>query len=170
MDDHQDQVPGRAPDRQKSLTTMPSRCLIAAVALALVLIATLGATPAATETAVDQSRYPNWKGQWIRVGSGQGAPWDPSRPGGRGQNAPLTKEYQAIFEANLEDQAAGGQGTDPSYTCIPDGMPRAMNVIFPMEIVIQPNITYIMIEYLSMLRRIHTDGRNWPKVAEPSFM
>src|SRR5215475_8175684 len=49
-------------------------------------------------------------------------------------------------------------------------MPRAMNVIFPMEIIIQPNITYVMIEYLSMLRRIYTDGRNWPKDAEPSFM
>src|SRR5260370_13266427 len=73
-------------------------------------------------------------------------------------------------EANLKDQAAGGQGTDPTYTCIPDGMPRAMNVIFPMEIIIEPNITYIMIEYLSMLRRIYTDGRSWPKDAEPSFM
>jgi len=49
-------------------------------------------------------------------------------------------------------------------------MPRAMNVIFPMEIIIQPNITYIMIEYLSMLRRIYTDGRAWLKDAEPSFM
>ena len=27
-----------------------------------------------------------------------------------------------------------------------------------------------MIEYLSMLRRIYTDGRSWPKDAEPSFM
>jgi hypothetical protein len=61
-------------------------------------------------------------------------------------------------------------GHGPTYTCIPDGMPRAMNVIFPMEIVIQPNITYVMIEYLSMLRRIYTDGRNSPKDAEPSFM
>jgi len=49
-------------------------------------------------------------------------------------------------------------------------MPRAMNVIFPMEIVIQPQITHMMIEYLSMLRRIYTDGRDWPENAEPSFM
>src|SRR5260370_7469817 len=73
-------------------------------------------------------------------------------------------------EANLKDQAAGGQGADPTYTCIPDGMQRAMDVIFQMEIIIEPNITYIMIEYLSMLRRIYTDGRSWPKDAEPSFM
>ena len=100
---------------------------------------------------------------------GVGNQWDTSKPPRQGQ-APLTPEYQAIYEANLKDQAAGGQGTDPTYTCIPDGMPRAMNVIFPMEIVIQPNITHIMIEYLSMLRRIHTDGRDWPENAEPSFM
>ena len=148
---------------------MPSRCLIAAVALASVLVAALGATPAAAETAADQSRYPNWKGQWIRVGSGQGAPWDPSRPGGRGQNAPLTAEYQAIFEANLEDQAAGGQGTDPSFRCIPAGMPRVMIAVQPMEIVITPETTYILLELFTTLRRVYTDGRDWPKHIEPSF-
>jgi hypothetical protein len=61
-------------------------------------------------------------------------------------------------------------GTDPTYSCIPDGMPRAMNVIFPMEIIIQPKITHILIEYLSMLRRIYTDGRDWPADQDPSFM
>jgi len=69
---------------------------------------------------------------------------------------PLTPEYQAIYEANLKDQAEGGQGTDPTFICIPDGMPRAMNVIFPMEIVIQPKTTHMMIEYRSMLRRVFT--------------
>ena len=49
-------------------------------------------------------------------------------------------------------------------------MPRAMNVVFPMEIVILPNTTYMMIEYLGMLRRVYTDGRAWPKDAESSFM
>jgi hypothetical protein len=49
-------------------------------------------------------------------------------------------------------------------------MPRAMNVIFPMEIVIQPNITHIMIEYLSMLRRIYTDGAIGPRMrSHPSW-
>jgi hypothetical protein len=117
--------------------------------------------------AFDESKYPDWAGEW-RLGPP--TKWDPSKPPGRGQEAPLTAEYQAIFEANLADQAAGGQGTDPTYICIPDGMPRAMNVVFPMEIVITPKTTYIMIEYLSMLRRIYTDGRDWPRDQEPSFM
>ena len=136
---------------------------IGLIALAAALIAAV-----TSAQGFDEMKYPDWSGQWRRP-PGVGNQWDTSKPPRQAQ-APLTAEYQAIYEANLKDQAAGGQGTDPTYTCIPDGMPRAMNVIFPMEIVIQPNITHIMIEYLSMLRRIYTDGRDWPKNAEPSFM
>ncbi|HKA40801.1 MAG TPA: hypothetical protein VKF40_02305 [Burkholderiales bacterium] len=118
--------------------------------------------------AHDEAKYPDWNGQWRRP-PGVGNQWDTSKPPRKGQ-PPLTREYQAIYEANLRDQAEGGQGTDPTYTCIPDGMPRAMNVIFPMEIIILPNTTYMLIEYLSMSRRIYTDGRDWPKDVEPSFM
>ena len=131
------------------------------------LVATIAAATGAQ--AFDAAKYPDWSGQWRRP-PGVGNQWDTSKPARRGQQPPLTPEYQAIYEANLADQAAGGQGTDPTFTCIPDGMPRAMNVIFPMEIVIQPQITHMMIEYLSMLRRIYTDGRDWPENAEPSFM
>jgi hypothetical protein len=142
---------------------MPDRASIAAIALAAALtLTTTGAK------AFDESKYPDFMGQWKRP-QGISNQWDPSKPVTK-QDAPLTPEYQAIFEANLKDQAAGGQGTDPTYTCIPDGMPRAMNVIFPMEIIIQPNVTHIIIEYLSMLRRIYTDGRDWPPDEEPSFM
>jgi hypothetical protein len=121
----------------------------------------------ASALAFDESKYPDWTGQWKL---GPPTRWDPTKPPGRAQQAPLTPEYQAIFEANLADQATGGQGTDPTYICIPDGMPRAMNVVFPMEIVILPNTTYILIEYLTQNRRIYTDGRDWPKRVDPSFM
>ncbi|MEA2904932.1 MAG: hypothetical protein QOI12_2319 [Alphaproteobacteria bacterium] len=117
--------------------------------------------------AFDESKYPDFAGQWARTG---GVQWDPTKPRGAAQQAPLTAEYQAIYEANLVDQAKGGQGTDPTFNCIPDGMPRAMNVVSPMEIVIQPKTTFLIIEYLSMLRRIFTDGRDFPKDFEPSFM
>ena len=124
-------------------------------------------TASASALAFDESKYPDWNGQWKL---GPPTRWDPTKPPGRAQQAPLTPEYQAIYEANLKDQAAGGQGTDPTYICIPDGMPRAMNVVFPMEIVITPNITYVLIEYLTQNRRIYTDGRDWPKRVDPSFM
>jgi hypothetical protein len=143
---------------------MRYRRSITSVALAVTLLAAVGAAQ-----AHDESNYPNWKGQWLRQGSGQGAPWDPSKPWGRGQQAPLTLEYQAIFEANLADQEAGGQGTDPSYRCIPSAMPRVMIAVQPMEMIITPDTTYVLLELFSTVRRIYTDGREWPAQFEPSF-
>jgi hypothetical protein len=136
---------------------------IGAFALTSALLVTIGVAQ-----AFDDSKYPDWNGQWRRP-PGVNNRWDPSKPRLK-EEAPLTPEYQAIYEANLRDQEAGGMGTDPTYTCIPDGMPRAMNVIFPMEIVIMPKTTYILIEYLTMLRRIYTDGRDFPKEFPSSFM
>src|SRR5436309_15455743 len=110
----------------------------------------------ASAQAFDGSVYPDLKGQWTRATPQDS--FDPSKPAGRGQQAPLTSEYQAIFEASLADQARGGQGNDPTIKCIPSGMPRAMIVTQPMEIVITPKATYVMLELHSMLRRIYTDG------------
>ncbi|HKA73890.1 MAG TPA: hypothetical protein VKE26_18910 [Xanthobacteraceae bacterium] len=140
---------------------MLRRSSIGSVAIAVALGAAM-----AGARAHDEAKYPDWKGQWVRMG---GIQWDPSKPLGRAELAPLTPEYQAIFEAGLASQAAGGQGNDPTYTCIPPGMPRAMTVVYPMEIVVMPETTYIMIEYANQLRRIYTDGRDWPEALEPSF-
>jgi hypothetical protein len=118
--------------------------------------------------AQEAGKFPDLSGQWKRP-PGVGIQWDQTKPIGLAQAAPLTPEYQAIFEASLADQARGGQGNDPRFTCIPNGMPRIMSVIFPMEIVPLPKITYMMFEY-DIPRRIYTDGRGWPTDAEPTFM
>ena len=86
--------------------------------------------------AWDDSKYPDFTGQWRPIG-GPGR-FDMSKPAGRGQQAPLTPEYQAIFEANLVDQAQGGQGTSATYTCISPGMPRVTNGYGEMEFVSSP--------------------------------
>ncbi len=112
-------------------------------------------------------KYPDIVGQWHRP-PGIGIQWDQSKRVGPPQQAPLTPEYQARYEANLADQRAGGQGTDPLGKCIPPGMPRMMTVVFPMEIIIMPNTTYILTDYTDP-RRIYTDGRAWPKEIEPTF-
>ena len=137
---------------------------IGSLALGAVLI-----VATATASAHDESKYPDWSGQWRRP-EGLGIQWDPSKRLGRDEQAPLTAEYQRIFEAGLADQAAGGQGNDPTYTCIPPGMPRAMTVVFPMEIVILPQVTYILQEYVPMIRRVYTDGRPIATEEEPSFL
>ena len=61
--------------------------------------------------------------------------WDTTKPMGRGQQAPLTPEYQALFEENLRAQAIGAKGNDTRYNCLPQGMPRVMSALFPMEFV-----------------------------------
>src|SRR5712671_4829158 len=91
---------------------------IAALTLAVVLGATIG-----NARAFDEAKYPDWKGQWVRTDSGTPR-YDPSKPSGRGQQAPLKPEFQAVLEASLAEQAKGGQGADPTYTCLSPGMPR----------------------------------------------
>lgn len=137
---------------------------IAAAVLGAALIVTAGVVQ-----SQEPSKYPDWKGQWIGPSTNQDAPWDPNRPPGAGQNAPLTPEYRAIFEASLADRAAGGKGADPTWRCIPSGMPRVMMAVRPMEIVITPETTFILLDLFTTMRRIYTDGRAFPKYIEPSF-
>jgi hypothetical protein len=136
---------------------------LAAAVAALMTMAC--ATIVSTAWAFDDSKYPDFSGQWRRVGGPQ---WDPSKPPGLAQQAPLTPEYQKIYEASLAAQVAGGHGNDLRFTCRTSGMPRIMSAVYPIEIVIQPTTTYIMSEYV-MPRRIFTDGRQRPEIVEPAF-
>src|SRR5437762_12964547 len=77
---------------------MACKNLIAAIALSVALLLTN--TPA---QAFDEGLYPNLKGQWRRVEPGDPVRFDPSKPPGLGQQAPLTAEYQALFAAGLAD-------------------------------------------------------------------
>ena len=142
---------------------MACRSLFATIALAGLLAADAGSAQAQDFLL----KYPDFVGQWRRP-PGIGVQWDQSKRLGPPQQAPLTPEYQARYEANLADQKAGGQGTDPTGQCIPPGMPRMMTIVYPMEIIIMPNTTYILPDYTEP-RRIFTDERAWPKEVEPTF-
>jgi hypothetical protein len=139
---------------------MFNRCIIGAVAL----VTALGAATA-PGFAHDEGKYPDLKGAWIRADRGQATPWDPSKPPGRGQQAPLTPEYQAMYDAALARKAAGIDLT----SCLPPGMPRSMIVPEPMELIVMPDTTYIMLTYMSEFRRIYTDGRQFADDIEPAF-
>jgi hypothetical protein len=131
---------------------------IAALALAAALPLTWSAAQ-----AFDDSKYPDLKGQWVRVGNPN---W--VQPGG--PKAPLTPEYQKVYDANRADLEAGGVGDVPSTFCIPQGMPMMMNLYDPMEIVVTPDITYLLISHVNdSYRRIYTDGREIPADAEPTY-
>src|SRR5262245_43085763 len=109
-----------------------------------------------------EMKYPDIQAQWRNPTANRGGnPWDPNKPMGLAQGAPLTPEYQARFEASVKAQKAGSQGNSRGSTCMLAGMPKMMNFAEPMEIVIRPAITYL-IPVQDPIRRIHTDGRGWP--------
>jgi hypothetical protein len=76
-----------------------------------------------------------------------------------------------VLEANLAKGKAGIQ-FDIKGTCGPVGMPRVMMMYEPMEIVIKPKVTYMLIESMSPVRRIYTDERQFPNPEEsdPAFV
>src|SRR5438093_1004654 len=105
---------------------MLDRPSIAAAAVAFVATLTI----AAGAVAAADAKYPNWKGQWVPVNApaagSESKAFDPSKPAGPGQQAPLTPEYQKILADSVADQANGGLGNDPTAQCYAAGMPRMM--------------------------------------------
>ncbi len=137
----------------------PCDALLAAAGLAAL---TFVAAPARAQEA----KYPDWSGQWVRVG---GTQFDPSKPPGPGQEAPLTPEYKARFEAALARKPADVTDNSPTVQCFPAGMPRVMIAVEPMEIVIMPKMTAIIHSFQNEFRRIWTDGDPWPENMEQAF-
>lgn len=138
---------------------MLCRNLIGAIVLAAV------AWPVGNARAWDDTKYPNWKGQWISInpplGGGTPVKFDPTKAAGPAQQAPLTPEYQKVLEDSMEDQAKGRLGNYPTAQCLLGGMPRTMASIF-QEFVVTQDTTYILggVDILDN-RRIYTDGRDW---------
>ncbi len=122
---------------------------------------------------VDFSKYPNLKGQWNRfiVRGLPGQPsFDQTKPWGFGQEAPLTPEAAATLRASIADQANGGLGNSVEHArCSAAGMPFMMVAFQPLEFVVLPETTYILIADYDPLRRIFTDWRDWPTEITPTF-
>lgn len=130
---------------------------------AVMAAASLSGTAQAQD--VEERAYPDWRGQWSRIGS---LNWPPEGYGQAGP-PPLTEEYRKVYAEYTELQQQGIPAGDPPATCLPPGMPRVMKMSFPMEIIITPETTYVYAEWSSQLRRIYTDGRDWPDYILPSF-
>ncbi len=126
-----------------------------------------------TARAFDDSLYPPMNGRWTLV-TGAGAstltPFDPTKPPGLGQQAPLTPEYLKKFEATLAERTAKGLDNAGPTDCMAPGMPMMMGNPRPFQVTVLPETTYILIDYIhETQRRIFTDGRPWPKRIEPTY-
>jgi hypothetical protein len=138
--------------------------LSGAVALAAALM-----LPTDAVRAADDAKYPNWKGQWDSINpryGGQMIKFDPTKAWGKAQQAPLTPEYEKVLDDSMADQAAGGIGNYPTALCLPGGMPRMM-ASPRQEYIITPETTYLILG--GEMRRIFTDGRDWPEQIEESY-
>ena len=138
----------------------------AVVALAAALMAIGGVA------AAEDAKYPDWRGAWARYvvpGVGGQPSFDQTKPWGFGQQAPLTPEYQKVLEDSMADQAKGGLGNFPTAQCSAAGMPLMMIAFRPLEFVVTPETTYVMIGANDHYRRIFTDGRDWPKEITPTY-
>ena len=116
--------------------------------------------------------YPDWAGQWdrfiVRGVAGQPS-FDQTKSWGFGQQAPLTPEYIKVLEDSMAEQAKGGLGNYYTPRCHPAGMPLMMIAFRPLEFVVTPETTYVLIGSDDHYRRIFTDGRDWPAEMEPSY-
>jgi hypothetical protein len=129
---------------------------------AVALAAALLAMPSAAQV-VDFGKYPDFKGQWVRMGN-------PNNWLQLAGPPPLTPEYQKVFETIQADLASGGPGNWPSTFCVPAGMPAMMSLYDPMEMIVLPETTYVLISHNDdSYRRIFTDGRDWPVDPERTY-
>src|SRR5260370_16520697 len=149
--------------------TMLHRSSTRAFAMVAGLVVTVGGAQAA-----DDAKYPDWKGQWYRfvVPGVKGQPsFDQTKSWGPGQQAPLTREYQKVLEDSMADQAKGGLGNYFQARCLGAGMPHMMIGFSsaPLEFIITPETTYILIGFVDHFRRIFTYGRASPHAPHPPF-
>jgi hypothetical protein len=146
---------------------MQCRSLLGAFALAALLVSTAAAQ------MPDSAKYPNLKGQWNRfvVPGVRGQPsFDQTKSWGPEQQAPLTPEYRAVYQASLADQANGGHGNNiDRVRCGPSGMPLMMVAFRALEFVVTPETTYVLVGDQDQPRRIFTDGRAWPEEITPTY-
>jgi hypothetical protein len=158
---------------------------LAIIGLSAILAAGPGLSP--SSAGADGAKYPDWRGAWQRwappdatrdsgdSGAGFTAGGQPSfdqtKPWGLGQQAPLTPEYQKVLEDSIADQARGGQGNHFNHAvrCMPAGMPLMTIAFLPLEFVVTPDTTYVLLGEHDHYRRIFTDGRDWPESGEPTY-
>ena len=137
-----------------------SRPRVCALALGLAL-AFSSAAGAATPSDPN-----DWTGVWKRVGS---IAFDPANKPETRENPPYRPDWQARYEVALKSAERGQFNADPTASCVPPGMPRLMNMVYPMEIIQKPDQLTIVAEWESQVRRIFLDGRPHPQDMDATF-
>jgi hypothetical protein len=105
---------------------------------------------------------PDWTGFWQRVGRPF---FDPDQPADVLTSAKLKPELLAELTRRRELSAQGIE-YDPISDCSPPGFPRWLAIPFLREFIVTPGQTYLFSETVNNLRRVYTDGRDHPPLAD----
>jgi hypothetical protein len=105
---------------------------------------------------------PDWTGLWQRVGRPF---FDPDQPADVLTTAKLKPEPLAELTRRRELSAQGIE-YDPISDCSPPGFPRWLAIPFLREFIVTPGQTYLFSETVNNLRRVYTDGRDHPPLAD----
>ena len=126
------------------------------------------------------AKLPDWSGIWFIEGGlsfpgpeATVAVKDPAQgegfsygelPGTYFTGAPYKAKYQKIYDSRVRMAREEFKVYDPMGSCIvPHGMPRIIGGgPGPTEIIITPEQTTIIWDYMNEMRRIYTDGRPHP--------
>ena len=136
------------------------------VALAAAIILAFGPSVSHASAAEGAAAPPIWTGIWIRQGSFN---FDSNVAPEQSPNPPYRPDWMARYKAGLELMKKGQAPADPTAGCVPGGMPRIMNMVYPMEILQTPGQVTIIAEWMSQVRRIYTDGRQPPRMPDPTY-
>ncbi|HJR70602.1 MAG TPA: hypothetical protein VKA43_11215 [Gammaproteobacteria bacterium] len=105
---------------------------------------------------------PDWTGLWTRVGRPF---FDPEQPADALTTAKLKPEPLAELTRRRELSAQGIE-YDPISDCSPPGYPRWLAIPFLRELIVTPGQTLLFSETVNNLRRVYTDGRDHPPLAD----
>ena len=128
------------------------------------------------ERAFADTKYPDWSRQWHRdriwpASRGGQPPFDPTKPVVAAKAAPLTPEYQAVFERNAQ-----GSGARRAGHLAGRPLPAGRNAGDDDVVSAHGDRYHAAADHLHpdrphprLARRIFTDGRDLPEDVEPTF-
>lgn len=119
---------------------------------------------------------PNFSGVWFSVtGTHHQAKSSDTVFGGTaalplpGGELPLKEPYATRYQEGRERMRAieesGGLGADTESLCFPDGMPKMMRAILPLEFIQTPSKLVVISEEMAQVRRIYI-GEEFPPLDE----
>jgi hypothetical protein len=143
------------PDTRSAIARIPGAILLSAALIASVPAAVAQVPGSKLK---DGTVVPDMSGIWERI---EGIRFNPS-----GELAPFNEEYRRRYDLAMQARARGERVADPTYGCLPQGMPRFMVASYPLEILQTKGQVTIIAEWSSQVRRIFTDGRAHPPADE----